>query len=347
MTKMKKALALGLAGILAVSFAACSKGGDGAETTTDAATSAAAKTGYAVTASVGHISHDETENKCEIDTVVAAVLVDADGKVITCQIDEAQTQPNLEVNDGFVDEAALRTKKEKKEDYGMKGVSPIGLEWYEQIDAFEQWAVGKTADEIAAGIDEAGTATDADLAAGCTIYAGGFKQVVVDAINNATECGASSTDTLKLVLDTEKYYESKAGELVQYDTNIAVVTTDDAGKITSCIIDATQGKCYVNGDKFVGAPDATDYITVDVQSKKQLGDAYGMKGVSAGIGVIPEGGEWFEQAAAFETWAIGKTADEITAAVGEDGKSADADLTAGCTITISAIAKTVAEAATK
>lgn len=344
MTKMKKVLAGVLAGVLAVGFAACSNGGTDAGNDTNEA--AAAKTGFAVSASLGHISHNEDEDAIEISTVAAAVLVDAEGKVIACQIDEAQTQPDLKTDDGFVADTALRTKKQKLEDYNMKNASPIGKEWYEQIDAFEKWTVGKTADEISAAIAEDGYASDADLKAGCTIYAGGFKAVVVDAINNATDAGASATDTLKLAMETEKYYESKAGELVQYDTNIAVATTDAEGKITSCVIDATQGKCYVKDGKFTDK-DGKAYPEGAFQSKKQLQDAYGMKAVSAGIGVIPDGGEWFEQAAAYESWAIGKTADEIKAAVGEDGKSTDADLTAGCTISIGGIAATVAEAATK
>ncbi|MDE5995830.1 MAG: hypothetical protein K2G56_02825, partial [Eubacterium sp.] len=70
-----------------------------------------------------------------------------------------------------------------------------------------------------------------------------------------------------------------------------------------------------------------------------------MKAVSAQMGVIPNGGEWFEQAAAYENWAKGKTAAEITAAVNGEGKTDDAELKAGCTITISSIAETVAAAA--
>ena len=55
MTKMKKILAIGLAGVLAVGFAACSNGGTQEAGNDDAATTAAAaaKTGYAVTASLG------------------------------------------------------------------------------------------------------------------------------------------------------------------------------------------------------------------------------------------------------------------------------------------------------
>lgn len=338
MTKMKKILAIGLAGVLAVGFAACSNGGTQEAGNDDAATTAAAKTGYAVTASLGHTSHGTEEDVIEINTVAAAVLVDADGKVIACQIDEAQTQPNLKENDGFVADDALRTKKQKLEDYGMKSASPIQKEWYEQVDAFEKWAVGKTADEIKACVDETGYATDADLKAGCTIWAGNFVKVVSEAITNAADKGASATDTLKLVMKTEKYYESKAGELIQYDTNIAVATTDAEGKITSCIVDATQGKCYVKDGKFVNK-EGTAYPEGEFKSKKQLGEDYAMRAAS------PIGKEWFEQAEAYEAWAVGKTADEIKAGMGEDGKVAD--LASSCTITAYGFTSTVAEAATK
>ena len=38
----------------------------------------------------------------------------------------------------------------------------------------------------------------------------------------------------------------------------------------------------------------------------------------------PIGKEWYEQIAAFEAWAKGKTVDEIKAGVGEDGYPAAA-----------------------
>ncbi len=329
MTKMKKLLAVGLAGVLAVSFAACSAGADTDEPTTAAGNAEAAnavKTGYAVISSIS----DVEDTTLTIDSVVSAVLVDADGKIVDIKIDEAQTKPDLDTDDGNV--ADLRTKLEKKEDYGMKGVSPIGKEWYEQSAAFEAWAKGKTADEVKACIDAEGNPTDADLVAGCTIHAAGFVNATVAAIENAKDLGASATDTLKLKIATEKYYESNE-ENLQYDSNIAVVTTDADGKITSCLIDACQAKCSMADGKF----------TVEEGSfptKKELGDDYNMKGVS------PIGKEWFEQADAFEKWAVGKTADEVKAGIDETGTPVDADLAAGCTIHASAIVATVAEAAT-
>ena len=330
MTKMKKILALGLAGGLAVGFAACSNGAakDEGKDNGDAAT---AKTGFAVISTIKDDEYNKSATALEINSVAAAVLVDAEGKVIDVKIDEAQTKPDLKKDGGDVKD--LRTKLNKKEDYGMKSASPIGKEWYEQVAAFEAWAKGKTAEQIKAGVDATtGTATDADLKAGCTIYANGFVSVVEKAIAQATDCGAKATDTLKLSMTTSKYYESNEN-LLQYDTDYAVVTLDAEGKVTSCIIDASQGKCPIENGEFKAEKG-------EFKSKKELKEDYNMKGAS------PIGKEWYEQAAHFEAWTIGKTAEQIKACVGEDMKPSDADLKAGCTITIVSIANNVANAAT-
>lgn len=329
MTKMKKVLAVGLAGLMAVGFAACSSSSDSGkneDTNTDAV--ATAKTGYAISSEIKEDEYNKSDSALEIDSVCAAVLVDADGKIIDVKIDEAQTKPDLTKDNGDVSD--LRTKLEKKEDYGMKSASPIGKEWYEQVDAFEAWAKGKTAEEVKAGIGEDGYASDADLKAGCTIYANGFATVTAQAVENATDCGAKATDTLKLGMTTSKYYESNETNL-QYDTDYAIVTVDADGKVTSCIIDASQAKCTIADGKFTVEKGA-------FKSKKELGDDYAMKSAS------PIGKEWYEQAAAYEQWCIGKTADEIKGCYGEDMSASDADLKAGCTITISAIADNTAKA---
>ncbi|MDY5377884.1 MAG: hypothetical protein SPG60_07585, partial [Eubacterium coprostanoligenes] len=137
-------------------------------------------------------------------------------------------------------------------------------------------------------------------------------------------------DSLKLAMTTEKYYESNETNL-QYDTNYAIVTVDADGKVTSCVIDASQAKCSIADGKFTVEKGA-------YKSKKELGDDYNMRGAS------PIGKEWYEQAEAFEKWCVGKTADEIKASYGDDMAATDADLKAGCTITISGIAENVAKA---
>ena len=100
MTKMKKVLALGLAGVLAVGFAACSNSAsDDKNTNTQTAT---AKTGMAIISQIKDDEHNKSATALEIDSVAAAVLVDADGKIIDVKIDEAQTKPDLTKDNGNV-----------------------------------------------------------------------------------------------------------------------------------------------------------------------------------------------------------------------------------------------------
>ena len=325
MKNLKKVLAVVLVAVLAVSFAACggSKG-------------AAVKTGLAVAG----VIEDVKETTLTIDVVAAAVTVDADGKIVDVKIDEAQTKPDLAKADADYG-VDLRTKYEKKADYGMKDTSAaipggIGKEWFEQADAFMDWAKGKTAEDIRAAVNAEGKTDNADLKAGCTITIETIAETVAKAVDNAADLGAKADDKLALSVKTEKYYESNETNL-QYDTNVAAVTTDASGKITSCLIDAAQGKCAMADGKFT-VKEGT------FLSKKDLKENYAMKDTSAAIpGGI--GKEWFEQAKAYEDWAIGKTAADVKAAVNAEGKTDDADLKAGCTITISSIAETVAAAA--
>ncbi len=322
MLKMKKLLISVLAIVMVFSFAACGGGDDnGGGEGGDANAAAGAKTGYAVVSSIA----DVEDKTLTIDSVVAAVLVDADGKIISLKVDEMQIKPDLAKDGGTVED--LRSKLDKKEDYNMKGASPIGKEWYEQIAALEEWAKGKTADEVAAAVGEDGYPTDEDLTAGCTIHLSDIAKAITAAVDNAQDLGASAEDTLKLAVTAEKSYQS-SDENLQYDADYAAVTVDADGKITSCLIDASQAKCAIDGGKF--KVEAGNYAT-----KKELKEDYNMKGAS------PIEKEWYEQAAAYEEWAKGKTVDEIKGAVDGEGYPSDEDLKAGCTIAISAIVATI------
>ena len=116
-----------------------------------------------------------TDGKVDIELTAAAVILDESGKIVSCKIDTAQNQ--LSVADGILGDAPeFLTKAERGDDYNMRGASGIGKEWFEQIDAFENYVVGKTADEVTS-IDTA----DADLLAGCTINTSGIISTVAKA----------------------------------------------------------------------------------------------------------------------------------------------------------------------
>lgn len=104
---------------------------------------------------------------------MCAVTLDDEGKVAGVVFDAAQPAGSFDTTGAIVGETSIvvQSKNEIKEGYGMKGVSPIGKEWYEQMEVLSAWCVGKTPAEIlATPLDEGGHPTDADLVSGCTVH---------------------------------------------------------------------------------------------------------------------------------------------------------------------------------
>lgn len=116
-----------------------------------------------------------------------------------------------------------------------------------------------------------------------------------------------------------------AGSHTASQTNLTVATVvlDDAGKIVACRLDVAQNKYKIEDEEVV--------FTV-LDSKKELKEGYNMKPAS-GIGK-----EWYEQAEAFETFVVGKTAEQVAALTvvqnGTHWVSNDPVLSAGCTMDI-------------
>jgi hypothetical protein len=134
------------------------------------------------------------ENNAQVDATVAAVVLDANGKIVLCRIDVAQNK--MDVTGGAVDTAkTFETKMELGSRYGMAGIidnngDGVMKEWNEQANAFEAYVVGKTAAEVKAiETQEANghqIAVDEDLLkAGCSIQITGIKAVVAQAANYA------------------------------------------------------------------------------------------------------------------------------------------------------------------
>ena len=125
----------------------------------------------------------------------------------------------------------------------------------------------------------------------------------------------------------------KAG-LVQANIASCALTIDNNGTIVAVVFDTAQSK--VNFD---AAGAITTDLTAAVQSKNQLGDAYGMGKYS------PIGKEWDEQTASFCQYITGKTVDEVLGiAINQDTKPADADLAASVTIAIGSFLELVSQA---
>lgn len=288
------------------------------------------KTGLAVVSSmISSKDAGDADGNAQVDSVAAAVVVDEDGKIVSCYLDTAQNKMGFTADGKVVKTEEFLTKKELGDKYGMKAASGIGKEWYEQAQALEEYVIGKTAEEVAQiAVDDSTKATDVDLVAGVTIKIGSYQEAIVEAINNAQAIGTKEGDKLGLgiITNMNKSKDAEAdkeGQCQAYSTYVAV-TTDSDGKITAAVIDSTQGTV-----KFDAEGKITSDLTSGVKTKRQLGDDYGMKAAS-GIGK-----EWYEQAANMEVYLVGKTAGEVTGiAVDADGKGTEPDLLAGVTISI-------------
>ena len=156
----------------------------------------ATKLGLGIESHFGSRSAEAADDKgasVQFETYMAAVALDNDGKIVADSINVAQNSVAYNADgtlaEGFNAEGT--NKKTLGEEYGMRKSSGIGKEWFEQIEALEQYLVGKTADEVN-GIaveqrDESHVAvpTDADLASSVTITIDGYQKVVTEAIENA------------------------------------------------------------------------------------------------------------------------------------------------------------------
>ena len=290
------------------------------------------KTGLAVSTKISDSvsATAEKNGSAAYDITIAAVTVDENGVIRSCKLDSVPATVNFDAAGQIVTDltAVIDTKNEKGANYGMVAYGGAIAEWDAQVAALCNFAVGKTVEELKNGaVSESGYAPEGtDLASSATIYLGGYVSVIEAAVNNAKYLGAIDGDELKLVtLNTVGSSVSATAEkagTAQLDANIAVVTVKD-GVISSCIIDAVQGRI---GFDATGA--ITTDLTAPVQTKNELGEGYGMKAWGQAQY------EWNEQAASFAAYVTGKTADQVAGIAVAEGKPADADLAASVTIKI-------------
>ena len=305
----------------------------------------ALKTGLAVSTSIKDTvsATAEANGAAKYDVTLAAVTVDDNGVIQSCIIDSIPATVEFDTTGAVVSDitAAIATKNELGENYGMVAWGGAIAEWDAQVAAVANYAVGKTVEELKNGdiVMTTGKAKDGtDLQSSATIYLAGYVYAIEAAVNNAQHLGAQAGDelvlaTLPSVKSSTPADAENAGN-AQLDADIAVLTRND-GVITSCYIDSVQAKI---------AFDATGTVTTDltapVQTKNQLGENYGMVAWGGAIA------EWNEQAASFASYITGKTADEVAGiAVSESTKPADgSDLASSVTIAIGGFQALIAKA---
>ena len=311
-------------------------------------------------------SYADSHGTMEADYTAAAVVFDANGKVVAAKLDVAQVKVNptkvgedlgLELK-GYT-EAKLRgngivkTKLELGELYGMKGSSALGLEVNDQINNFVAWTVGKSVAEIkgAFGID--GKTTDEALAAGCSINCKAFVAAYVKAQSNA------KTFTYAAKAQVEAGVAISAGLAYNYGKPAVEISADLAGtakvdgKVVAAMLDVSvvhpviaeeevkddDGNVTGTVIKAASIDKTHKYHTGGHYfSKRDLGDDYKMASKNGGNATCTL--EWYEQAAIMEEAALGKTSEEIGALKGKEGELASVTITAtGLVSTLALAAK--------
>lgn len=338
---MKKILALSLAVLMALTvFVACDSEKEAAKV----------NFGMGVYAYYGDVTsaEGETNGSGEVIATVAAVLVDADGKIVKCDIDCADLTVGYTSAGAAVVADEFKTKAELGENYGMTtyGTDANGdgvvKEWFEQIDIFENAIVGKTIDEAKALVVNGYQAVEEVQTAGCTMGVGDYIKAVEKAYANATASEATANDTLKVGVVTSTSMTNASADAAgnaELEITVAATATAD-GKVTACATDVA-----VATFTFDVAGVATTDTAAEIVTKLEKGENYGMTayGTDAnGDGVVKE---WFEQAAAFNAACIGKSADEISALVVNGYQAVEEIQTAGCTMGVGDIAAALVKAA--
>lgn len=285
-----------------------------AEETTEPVETEVAEVGPIAKIGLGNItsttsSKDAGEKpaKAQADVTIAAVAFDAEGRIVDVKIDVAQTSANFSEDNMTVDMEAVdfRTKVEKGPDYDMLKASPIEKEFDEQILAFQEYLIGKTADEVV-GIptkekDERHPAVPdvAELETVCTINISDFQYAVKEAWDNAVDANGATKLGLGIFTDGNGTDgKDDKGARAQFNTYMNALGLDDEGKIVANYVDVVQAKIQV-------ALDGTVETSEDVLSKKELKDDYNMRDRSE------IGREWFEQMEDFQAFTIGKTVEEV------------------------------------
>jgi len=281
----------------------------------------------------------EADGVAKYDVTVVAVTVDDGGVIHDCRIDNIPASVTFDASGVITSDvsAAILSKNELGDNYGMRKASSIGKEWNEQAAAIAAYAVGKNAADLGSIAISASGEVDADLASGATMYVGGYISAIQTAAASAQHLGAQAGDELRLaaipsVSGSASADGEKAG-LAQLDVNVTALTVN-GGVITSCYIDALQAKVSFDASGAI-----TTELTAPVLTKNQLGDNYGMRKASS------IGKEWNEQAASFASYVTGKTADEVAGiAVDESTHPTDADLVSSVTIAVGGFQALIAKA---
>lgn len=199
---MKKILVTALALVLVIAASGCtakppaesSKPAPGSSVPgSGTTTETKMKLGMGSVTSLGSSKSATTDDgaSAQADTTYCSVMLDDSGKIASVYFDAVQAKIAFDTNGKLKTDITQvpKTKRELGNDYGMKAASPIGKEWFEQVNALQDYMVGKSVDEIKnfplKDKDGKRIPDAAELTSSCTIDISAFIESADMAIANA------------------------------------------------------------------------------------------------------------------------------------------------------------------
>lgn len=183
---MKKLLAMILCLVMVLALAACNNGtpnnGDNSNGSANGGTPAAPGSngattriglGMAVDSAVSP-AEDDDDGRAEAEVTTCALLLDQEGKILSVKFDCTEAIATYNKAGAVTWPDTYKSKKELGYDYGLKKYSSIGKEWFEQVNALEDYCTGKTVSDVSSmqlkeEDGRMGVPAAAELTSTCTI----------------------------------------------------------------------------------------------------------------------------------------------------------------------------------
>lgn len=271
----------------------------------------------------------------------AAVLTDEAGKIEMLRIDTVQVNMAVGESGYFIksnavgDNGDVKSKWELLEGYNMASASPIEKEWYEQAEAFENYAVGKTLVELKGKVNAEDELVDG-VTAGVTITVNHFVSAVEVALANKVLIEGPVAAIAVGGINAKSMQAPAYTTVKGYDFTIAGAAFDSAKKVLAARVDTFQIELATVEEKAQINETKKQVVAAEhrIKGKQELKEAYGMAPAS------PIEKEWYEQAAALVAHLVGKT---VSAALGTEDELSNG-VEVGVTMTISGYRDALLEA---
>ena len=119
-------------------------------------------------------AEDDDDGRAEAKVTTCALLLDQEGKILSVKFDCTEAIATYNKAGAVTWPDTYKSKKELGYDYGLKKYSSIGKEWFEQVNALEDYCTGKTVSDVSSmqlkeEDGKKGVPAAAELTSTCTI----------------------------------------------------------------------------------------------------------------------------------------------------------------------------------